>query len=246
MKIHRFYIESVDVSDLNNKKEIVTQETYIIHQLKNVFRYNIGQIVHIFNERIGEIEVSISHFSKKDMSFTYIRHIKDIKDFDFNKNQNKEITLYMSIIKNSNFDLVVEKVVELGVNKIIPIITDRTIKNNLNYVRLNKIIKEATEQCGRIDLLKIENTIDFKDSIPKALKDGDINYFGFINNKIDVKKIFVNSNKNKIGIFIGPEGGFSDKEIKTFFDNNFLDLALNQNVLRAETAAILACGLLSL
>ena len=99
MRIHRFYIENIDI---NLENMVVTQETELIHQLKNVFRYKLGQKIHIFNEKIGEIEVEISEIGKKDMSFKFIRHVNCIID---NKESGKNVCLYMSIIKNSNFDL---------------------------------------------------------------------------------------------------------------------------------------------
>lgn len=239
MRIHRFYIENIDIND---QGEIVTQETDLIHQLKNVFRYKIGQIIHIFNEKVGEIEVEISEIGKKDMSFKYIRNIKDVF---VDKSQKRHISLYMSIIKNSNFDLVAEKAVELGVEEIIPVITERTVKSNLNIIRINKIIKEATEQSGRIDLMKIGDTLELNKAIQNAIVDFDMVYFGSVDENDSVKQ----DNKQffgKIAVFIGPEGGYSDDEVVVFVENKITPLRLGDYVLRAETAAIVACGLVSL
>jgi 16S rRNA (uracil1498-N3)-methyltransferase len=151
----------------------------------------------------------------------------------------------MSIIKNGNFDLVVEKAVELGVEEIIPVITERTVKGNLNIIRINKIIKEATEQSGRLSLMKIGNTLDLNDSIKKAGVDSNAVYFGSVDENDSVKQ----DNKQfsgKISVFIGPEGGYSDDEINSFVENKITPLRLGDYVLRAETAAIVACGLVSL
>ena len=144
MKIHRFYMPHIEISSQN---DIVTHETELIHQLKNVFRYKTGQIIHIFNEKIGEVQVEISKIDKNDMSFKYIKNIKSKK---MNKGHQKEVVLYMSIIKNSNFDFIIEKAVELGVNCVIPVSSERTMKNNLNYERLNKIGKTFIFYCVRI------------------------------------------------------------------------------------------------
>jgi 16S rRNA (uracil1498-N3)-methyltransferase len=242
MRIHRFYIENLENTSLNEESLIATQETDLIHQLKNVFRYKIGQIVYLFNENVGEVEAILDNFGKKDMSFKYIQTIHEAKTLK--RHYKRQITLYMSIIKNSNFDLVVEKAVELGVSKIVPVVTERTIKSKLNFERLNKIIREATEQSGRIDLLKIDNPLDFDIAINHA-KDNDISYFGsltddkFENNDSDHKKF-------KIGLFIGPEGGFSQNEIEALIIKGIKPIKLGENVLRAETAAIVGCGVISL
>jgi 16S rRNA (uracil1498-N3)-methyltransferase len=238
MRIHRFYIENIIISP---EKVIVTQETNLIHQLKNVFRYKVGQPLNIFNEQMGEIEVEINDIGKKDMSFTYIRQIKDISN---TKKPKKILTLYMSVIKNSNFDLIVEKATELGVSNIIPITTERTIKNNLNIERLNRIVKEATEQSGRLDLMEIGDTLDFANAVDHAAASVDLVCYGAIdcNEKIGQK----NETAQSVSFFVGPEGGFTENDIKTFVDKGFVPLSLGSHVLRAETAAIVGCGILSL
>lgn len=238
MRIHRFYMENIDINEQNI---FVTQETDLIHQLKNVFRYKVGQKIQIFNEIRGEIEAEIFGINKKDMSFRYVKHIK--KDF-VDKSQKRHISLYMSVIKNSNFDLVVEKAVELGIDEIISVTTERSIKNNLNTIRINKIIKEATEQSGRLDLMKIGETLDLCDAIKKAKEDSDSVYFGSVNRNDNSEQI--KGGRYNTAIFIGPEGGYSDEELLLFLNNKIKPLRLGGYVLRAETAAIVACGLLSL
>jgi 16S rRNA (uracil1498-N3)-methyltransferase len=239
MKIHRFYIENIDINDEN---KVVTNEIDLIHQLKNVFRYKIGQKIHLFNEMVGEIEVEILTIDKKDMSFKYNRHINQP---DLYKGHKKEISLYMSIIKNSNFDMVIEKAVELGVFKVIPVISERVIKNKLNYERLNKIVKEATEQSGRIQLMCIEETMDLSKAISLSKEESDIVYYGAISKNKNYNHNISDKSK-KISIFIGPEGGFSDTEIALFTKESIQPIHLGEYVLRAETAAIVGCGLLSL
>ncbi len=239
MKIHRFYIPNIEISSQN---DIVTHETELIHQLKNVFRYKVGQTIHIFNEKIGEVEVEISKIDKNDLSFKYVKNI-NIKKKD--KDHQKEIVLYMSIIKNSNFDFIVEKTVELGVTCVIPVVSERSMKNNLNYERLNKIVKEATEQSGRVKLMKIEQIMNLDNAIELAKNNSDIVYFGSVDENDDTKYDGTIKYRS-ISIFIGPEGGYSDEETSLFNKNEVRSLRLGDYVLRAETAAILACGLLSL
>lgn len=245
MRIHRFYIDNIHMSDLS--QTIVTQETSLIHQLKNVFRYNIGQKLYLFNQYIGEIEVEIVDISKKYVSFRYIRHNRHLKDNILNKRQ---INLYMSVIKNSNFDLIIEKAVELGVNAIVPILTERTIKSNLNIERLNKIIIESSEQSGRLDLLKlnpIEKLGDILLKIENCDHEKEIYLFGSIdNNDVDLIDILnTNQNLSNVSLIIGPEGGFSEDELSDMNSKGVLPFNFSNNVLRAETAAIVGCGIIS-
>jgi 16S rRNA (uracil1498-N3)-methyltransferase len=239
MRMHRFYIS--DIEELSPDDIYITHETNFIHQLKNVFRFKVGQKILIFNEKIGEIEVELIKVSKIDMSFKFVQYIKES---DINKTLKRQVSLYMSIIKNNNFDLVVEKAVELGVNKIVPVISERTIKNDLNIHRLNRIIKEATEQSGRMSLMVIDDSLYLDTAINKSKDENNIVYFG----SIDSNNHTFNRDTNlkKIAIFIGPEGGFSDDEINIFLNKDIKPIGLGDYVLRAETAAIVGCGLISL
>lgn len=238
MRIHRFYLENIN--QIDDEDLFVTQETGLIHQLKNVFRYKIGQRLNVFNENIGEIEVEIINMDKKELSFRIIKYIKGKDD---KRHTKRQISLYMSIIKNSNFDLIVEKAVELGVYKIIPVVTDRVIKNVLNISRLTSIIKEATEQSGRLDLMKIEDVLNLNDAIHKTKTENNISYFGSIGSILKAQN---NNEVEKVSLFIGPEGGFTDDEIVCLSNNDIRPIGLGNYVLRAETAAIVGCGILSL
>ncbi len=229
MRLHRFYLK-----DIEKQGDLwITNDIGFIHQLKNVFRAKIGQNILVFNELIGEVELKLENISKKDMSFVFIRQSREVK---ISKGNKRQVCLYMSIIKNHNFELVLEKAVELGVDKIIPIITERTIKNNLNMDRLNKIIIEATEQSWRMGLLKIEKPVNLTDV---EFNNANEKVFGSIEGKVN---LFNHDSKNDIDIFVGPEGGFSDQEISLLTKNNVKAVCINENVLRAETAAIVFCA----
>lgn len=239
MRLHRFYIDNI-VLDSGNC--FVTQETDLIHQLKNVFRYKIGQKVLFFNEKVGEIEFEIKNIDKKDMSFIHIRQMKGSYDDSKNKRQN---VLCMSIIKNNNFELVVEKAVELGINKIIPIISNRVIKSNLNMDRLTKIIKESTEQSGRLDIMNISEPKTMEDVLSDCDFDDHLKYFGSID-KTKTTEFLLKSSRDKKMVFVGPEGGFSENEILFFNKNKITPICVNENVLRAETAAIVLASMMNL
>ncbi len=233
MRLHRFYLENIEKQgDL-----WVTSEEGFIHQLKNVFRAKIGQKVVVFNKLIGEVELMLQSIGKKDMSFSFIRQVRDT----ISEKNKRQVNIYMSIIKNNNFDLVVEKSVELGVSKIIPIISERTIKNNLNFNRLNKIIIESTEQSGRLDIMKILNPVSLKDlNFSENYK-----VFGAIDFNDDNFDLCSIKKSDSVDIFIGPEGGFSETEILFLINNGVEGVCINKNILRAETAAIAFATLFS-
>lgn len=225
MKIHRFYIKDLDTtSDSIN-------DIPVVHQIHNVLRYKAGDVLNVFNENIGEWEIEIKDIHKKVIHFLYKRQVKIEPAKEV---QAKKTVLYMSIIKNSNFDLVIEKAVELGATEVIPVLTERTVKTKLNMDRLRKIALEATEQCGRIDLMKVGEITVLHDAIAQSRLYSEQVFFGHINdanmNHPDVSK--------SSALFIGPEGGWSEEEVGLFIKENILPISLGQYVLRAETAAI--------
>ena len=226
MRLNRF-IGKFDLS----KKELSIKDSDFINQVKNVLRLGISDKIILCdgesNEAIAEIVNLNKEFAELNISETYK-----------NKNESeKNIILYCPILKKENFELAVQKAVEIGIKEITPIITKRTVKLGLNYERLNKIIKEAVEQSGRGILPKLNEAIGFEKAVEKAKSDNDLNLFFHIG-KPPLGSLA--SKWRKIGIFVGPEGGWDDLEIKKAQENNFTFASIGKTTLRAETAVIVA------
>jgi 16S rRNA (uracil1498-N3)-methyltransferase len=241
MRLHRFYL--ADFSPAIGTEFRIGFETgeghereeQLIHQWRDIFRMSKGDRVIIYNEKIGEwLAEFISLERKKGATLTWIEQDR-VASTELGSLPQTKTTLYMAIIKNSNFDLVIEKATELGVTSIIPIKTNRTIKSGLNFDRLNKLAIEASEQSGRMDIPVIGEITELKDAITDAKKTNDTVFFGHITDKNIEAGVKSTTSK---AIFIGPEGGWTDEEIEFFIKENVTPLALGQFVLRAETAAI--------
>jgi 16S rRNA (uracil1498-N3)-methyltransferase len=164
MKIHRF-IGSFDFS----KKELAIKDAKIVNQIKNVLRLKVGELIELCDGKhisamteIIEVRKNIIVVKKAPISFGIEAPTTSVgKNF---------VTLFCSILKKENFELVVQKATECGVSKIIPIITARTIKTGLNLERLQKIAKEASEQSGRITVPEISEPINFNEAIKNIEK----------------------------------------------------------------------------
>ena len=140
-------------------------------------------------------------------------------------------------MKKENFEIAVQKAVEVGVKEIVPIITARTVKFGLNKERLEKIIKEAAEQSGRGILPNLNEAIDFDKAIIEAKNKNEVNLFF----QIGYPPLGHSMSKfKKIGVFVGPEGGWTEEETKIAQSNGFTLVGLGKTILRAETAAIIA------
>jgi len=223
MRLHRFYIEE----KIEGKKEIEIFDEAILHQMKNVFRLEKGDRVIFFDGEGRDYECITELISKKEGKFI-VEKIVDVFIPD------KKVTLFISLIKKENFELAIEKATELGVSKIVPIISERVQKKNIDLSRCRRIIKEASEQCGRGDLPEISEPIEleniFNDDIENFIA------FDMSGKKMSESNFSVLSPK----LLIGPEGGWSDSELNFFQEKNISLYSLGQTVLRAETAAIVA------
>lgn len=231
MAIQRFFGNFDFLKEEINKK-IEISDKNIIHQIKNVLRLKIGDEIILCDEKSNEAVSEIIDIKKNSLN------LKIKKVFKNNNELEKDVILYCAILKKENFELVVQKAVEIGLKEIIPVISKRTIKLNLKYDRLEKIIKEAAEQSGRGMLPVLHKATDFKKAV-EAAKQNNINLFFDISGKKIAENQF-KLNQEKIGLFIGPEGGWDTEELEFAKNNKFEILNFGKLTLRAETAAIIA------
>jgi len=210
------------------KLEISDKE--IFHQLKNVLRKRVGNRIILFNGTGIEAEAEIKKFLKDKIEVEVLNIEKPEREPKI------FVSLFCSILKKSNFELVVQKATEIGVKEIVPILCKKTVKTGLNFQRLEKIAKEAAEQSKRITLPKIEKVLSFKEAIERA-KNFDLKILFDISGK-DFS--LVKKGAKSVAIFIGPEGGWDELEIELAKKENFEILNLGKLNLRSETAAIIA------
>ena len=166
-----------------------------------------------------------------------------------------EINLYQGLCKSDKFEFIIEKAVELGVHKIIPFDTNYTVvKFDLNdkkisskLARFNKIAKSAAEQSKRHYIPEVLKPLSFDKIINIDLSNAH-NILFYENAKgIDETRNYIRDIKNdkkNVNIFIGPEGGFSDREIEEAKSLGFKILTLGKRILRTETAAVTALSIL--
>lgn len=196
------------------------------HYIYKVMRVGIGQTFSLFNKN-GEWEAKIENYKDQAVDFLVIKKIRS------NEN-NKEIWLAFTPIKLNYLNLMIQKATELGVTKLIPILTERTIVRKINLARINKIVIEAAEQSNRLDIPKIEKLTKFKNFL-KENKNTNI-IFGDLNTN-NVKFDF--KDEKPVCVLIGPEGDFTEDERSMILNQkNITPIKINENILRSETAAI--------
>ncbi len=230
MKIHRFVYDFNFSDDL-----LMIKDRDLINQIKNVLKLRKGERIVLIDLNKREALTEIVSLSEEFLQLKLL-------NLGLNQNESEiKVNLCCSILKNQNFELVVQKAVEVGVSQITPIVFERTVKTSLNFVRLNKIVKEAIEQSERGENVKINEIIDFKTGILKKIWENDINIICDKSGEIFSKVISGIKIKDKtINLFVGPEGGLMADELFLAEKNGFLIMNLGLTTLRGETAAIVA------
>lgn len=228
MRLHRFYT----LQPLG--EVVVITDGSVLNQWKNVFRYTQGVLVILFNGDGSEYTYSIDSISSASCNLTQVKRSPSYIP-------TKKVTLYLSLIKKDNFELVAQKVTELGITNIVPIISSRSEKKNLNDERLNKIIVEASEQCGRGDVPVVSPITYLSKALEKInnVENSFVLQMGGTPFKDNRLKEIIKESSN-INLFIGPEGGWSQEEEEMFNSFGISSVSLGNTVLRAETAAIVS------
>jgi 16S rRNA (uracil1498-N3)-methyltransferase len=152
-----------------------------------------------------------------------------------------DLWLAFSPIKKNPLDMMIQKTTELGIQKFIPILSERTIVKEINTERLKKIIVEASEQSNRISVPEIKDLEPLKNFLEKFPSKGSLIFCDINCDKSNLKNILSKKNHGPICILIGPEGDFSERERQLIIEKKeIFSLSLAGNILRAETAAIAA------
>lgn len=230
MRLHRFYVSN----PIGEDRTVILNDSALAHQLKNVFRFTVGGQVILFDNSGIEYRAMIADLQKGSVTFSIVSSREGLAD------PKREVHLYVSLIKKDKMEWILEKGTELGVSVFIPIVSDRSEKKNLNMERAQRILQESSEQSGRTIIPQLREVATFDEMISQ-----DFPCFAF-HPKGDVFTVEHAQNYSPLGIFIGPEGGWSDREVFLFKQNNIRVYSLGEQTLRAETAAVAISSLILL
>ena len=232
MKLHRFLVEKIKFED----KNIVLDDRPLLNQINNVLRMKTGSNFIVFDgsgtEFLVEIIFHLPNGNNKKL-------ICEVKEERAGIKRNKKLNLVFSMIKKENMDIVLDMGTQLGVTNFIPLITERTVKTGWNQTRMQKIVNEAVEQSGYGDVPQISAEPQKLSSVIERFKKERGNLDGLC--VLDFDGVPLSSLKHLISVdtvFVGPEGGWSDKEREIFKKHNIKSISLGKNVLRAETASV--------
>ncbi len=235
MQRHRFFAPPDQIND-----SLITLDADESHHLSRVLRLSSGATIFAFDGLGNEYQCEVTEVAKKSVSLAIIEPVSDPVESPLN------LTLGQAILQNDKFDLIVQKATELGVTRIVPLVTEfcefrKIAGNEQRLLRWKKIALEATKQCGRRILTEIaepQTLIDFCQLQQSSLR--------LIFSEQGGGKLRSLTEANSISVVVGPKGGWSQAELSIATENDFTAIYLGNRILKAETAAITATALLQL
>jgi 16S rRNA (uracil1498-N3)-methyltransferase len=224
--MHRFYFESQIKDDV-----LTLHDSDQIKQMKKVLRLSEGDRIILFDNSGYDFDCEIVTMEVKAMKLRVLHKTKGI-------GFKKECTLYMALLKKDNFELVLQKAVELGASKVVPVVTERCVKNTISdnqYERYRSIVKEATEQSEGSMLPELGELRTYAQALDEVPLDTLNLIFNAREDALHIQDIDLD---RKVTLFIGPEGGFTPQELEEAQGKGLISVSLGRRILRAETAAI--------
>ena len=231
MKLHRF-IANVAL----RAGTIVVPEPELAHQLRDVLRLRPGDEIILSDGRGHEAICQVVSYEQDSVQLT----VNEVTENTLEPYV--DVYLYPSILKKENLELVAQKATEVGVKVIIPVISARTVKLNVRSERMVKIVREAAEQSGRAQVPMFHEPIELSEAFKHA-KGNDLNIFFDPGGELFDVRTTIPRSARRIGIFIGPEGGWESGEIELARQHGCVITSLGKLILRAETAAVVAAYL---
>lgn len=224
--------------------ELGTDET---RHLRDVLRLQRGDEVYVFDGQGNEYRATIAELERSSCRLEVLENVNAARP-----ESPLNLILAVALLKGDKFDLVVQKAVELGVKSIIPVITQRAdviIRNEPDAERKRgrwqRIALEATKQCGRAFLMKVEKPASFSQVVDQRASDGRARLMFTERDGDSFENALSNLNQIENAVaLIGSEGGFADDEIEQAHAAGWKLITLGGRIMRAETAAIVIAGLL--
>jgi 16S rRNA (uracil1498-N3)-methyltransferase len=206
------------------------------HYLTGVLRLSAGDAVRAFNGRDGEWLAYLATVSKKSVSLRCERRVAEVK-------LPPNIDYVFAPLKHARLDYVVQKATELGVRRLRPVMTSRTVAERVNLERMRANVVEASEQCNLVHVPEVLELEKLEKVLATWEKGRSLVYCD--ETKINFNPLeSLTSVRTPTAVLVGPEGGFTDDEKILLKSQSFvIPISLGPRIMRADTAAIAALTL---
>lgn len=228
MRLHRFYIdkplgEEIVVENVNGGKEL-------IHQWTRVFRYTSGDEVFLFSKFSpgNDFLYRLSSVSREKIILSFVSISANTLP--------TPMTLVMALVKKDTFETIARSATELGITRIIPLVSARSEKKNLNRERILSIVIEASEQAGRGSIPEVAEITTFKDAM--GLTRNCQNIMGSLRAGQGSNAVKGLDFSKELALWVGPEGGWTEEEENLAHTEGIKTFKFTDTVLKADTGAI--------
>lgn len=239
--MHHFFTDPQNVYE----KEIIITGNDVNH-MKNVLRIKPGELVKISDGNGIEYECTVNRYEAENVILNILNSFKS------NSELSSKIYLFQGLPKSDKMELIIQKAAELGAYKVIPVTTKRAVvkldpkKATKKVERWNAISLSAAKQSGRSMIPEVEQVMSFSEALQYA-KQMDLILFPYeLAEGMSVTKEIISTIKpnQKIGVFIGPEGGFEEEEVRKAEEIGAHPITLGKRILRTETAGLTVLSIL--
>lgn len=240
MRMNKFFVENTAIGD---EKIIITDHEDIKH-ISKVLRLMPGSVIEVSDSLKFDYKAKILSLSAQAVELVIL------DKQGFTREPSLKIDLFQGIPKQGKMESIIQKSVELGVNKIVPLFTQRTVvtnkKNFLNKIqRWQKISDEAVKQCKRGIIPKVVAPVTFKEMISLLMEYNLVLFLYENEDQQTIKQVLraLPKKPETVALIIGPEGGFSEDEAKQLKDIGATVATLGKTILRTETAGAAAIAM---
>jgi 16S rRNA (uracil1498-N3)-methyltransferase len=211
-----------------------------LRYVKSILRMKKGDHLILFDGAGWEYETVIKNFSAHGINVEVLRKNRI-------QNDAPRITLFQALPKANKMDSIIPKATELGVHRIIPFRSARSVpqltadKARAKVTRWRSIATEAARQCGRADIPEVNDFLSFEEMLAFAGGGALKIIFWEEESERGIKKILRDNryeDARDVSIIVGPEGGFSKEEVDSAVRSGFISVSLGKNILKVETAAV--------
>ena len=238
----RFFVNPEDIG--NNL--IIIKNVDDLHHMIRVLRLKEGDEVDVSDGVCWEYRARIQTLTKEEAELAILDKNA------FAAEPSVQVTLFQGIPKQGKMETIIQKCVELGVHRIVPVFMERTVvvdRGNFNKKidRWNKVSAEAVKQCRRGIIPEVAQPIT---GIPDMFEEFDMVLFPYENERGTTIKDVLRGEKDavrqprSIAVIIGPEGGFSDEEAIAIIGAGGVSVSLGRTILRTETAGMAALAMI--